>query len=168
MVCIRCLIGIHSTAHGVHPIPHWYAFYSTWCASGTSFVCILQLMVCILYLIGMHSTAHGVHPIHHSCAFYSSWCASYTSLVYILQLVDTPYRRHNGSRREMHSEKLPNVHSKPNTIRLFKWKGMIWAGHVTRGEERNGHKILVWEYVHKVPPRTPRHRLDDNIKIDLG
>jgi hypothetical protein len=43
------------------------------------------------------------------------------------------------------------------------------AGHVARlGESRNAYRILVGKPEGKRPLGRPRHRLEDNIKIDLG
>jgi hypothetical protein len=45
---------------------------------------------------------------------------------------------------------------------------MIWAGHVTRiGAERNAYRILVGKLEGKRPLGRPKHRLVDNIKMDL-
>jgi hypothetical protein len=45
---------------------------------------------------------------------------------------------------KLHNEKLHNLYSSPNIIRMFKSRRMRWAGHVTRmWEKRNACKILV-------------------------
>jgi hypothetical protein len=45
---------------------------------------------------------------------------------------------------------------------------MRWMGHVAyRGEQRNAYKILVWKPEVKRPHARPRHRWEDNIKMDL-
>jgi hypothetical protein len=45
---------------------------------------------------------------------------------------------------------------------------MKWAGHVARmGEKRNAYTILVGKPEEKRPPRRPRRRWVDKIKIDL-
>ena len=51
-------------------------------------------------------------------------------------------------------------------------KGMLgrprWAGHVARmGEGRGVHRVLVGKPDGKRPLGRPRHRWEDNIKMDL-
>jgi hypothetical protein len=43
--------------------------------------------------------------------------------------------------RKLHHEKLHDLYSSPNTVRIIKWKGIGWAGHVAwigRGEACTG------------------------------
>ena len=45
---------------------------------------------------------------------------------------------------------------------------MRWAGHVARkGERRGVYRVLVGKAEGKRPLGRPRHRLEDNIKMDL-
>jgi hypothetical protein len=45
---------------------------------------------------------------------------------------------------------------------------MRWAGHVARmGEDRGVHSVLVGKPEGKRPLGRPRHRWEDNIKVDL-
>jgi hypothetical protein len=45
---------------------------------------------------------------------------------------------------------------------------MRWAGHVAcMGEMRNGYKILVEKHEGKRLLRRPRHRWDNNLKMDI-
>jgi hypothetical protein len=49
-----------------------------------------------------------------------------------------------------------------------KSKRMSWAGHVIRvGEGRGVHRVLVEKLEGKRPLGRPRHRWEDNIKLDL-
>ena len=42
-----------------------------------------------------------------------------------------------GERRKLHNEKLNDLYSAPNIVRVIKSRRMRWAGHVARvGEER--------------------------------
>jgi hypothetical protein len=53
-------------------------------------------------------------------------------------------------------------------IRIIKSKRMRWAGRVARmGEERNAYRILLGKLEGKRPLGRPRHRWEDNIRMDL-
>jgi hypothetical protein len=72
-----------------------------------------------------------------------------------------------GGRRKLRNEKLHNLYSSPNIIRMIKSRRMRWAGHVAlMGEKRNAYRILVGKPEEKRPLRRPRLRWVDNIKID--
>jgi len=45
---------------------------------------------------------------------------------------------------------------------------MKWAGHTEcMGEKRGIYRVLVWKPVGKRPLGRPRHRWEDNMKMDL-
>ena len=53
-------------------------------------------------------------------------------------------------------------------MRVIKSKRMKWAGHVARlGEVRGVYRVLVGKPGGKRPMGRPRHRWEDNIKMDL-
>ena len=53
-------------------------------------------------------------------------------------------------------------------MRVVKSRRMRWAGHVAHmGEDRVVHRVLVGKPEGKRPLGRPRHRWEDNIKIDL-
>jgi hypothetical protein len=63
----------------------------------------------------------------------------------------------------LHNEELNDLYSSPNIIRVIKSRRMRWAGHVaSMGEGRGAYSILVGR-----PLGRPRHRWEDNIKMDL-
>jgi len=73
-----------------------------------------------------------------------------------------------GEWRILHNEELRDLYSLPNIVRVVKSRRIRWAGHVTRmGEGRGVHRVLVGKPEGKRPLGTPRHRWEDNIKMDL-
>jgi len=61
-----------------------------------------------------------------------------------------------------------DLYSLPNIVLVVKLRRMRWAGHVTRmGEDRGVHRVLVGKPEGKRPLGRPRHRWEDNIKMDL-
>jgi hypothetical protein len=66
--------------------------------------------------------------------------------------------------RQLHDEKLHNLYSSPNIIRMMKSRRMRYAGRVVQmREKRNAYRILVG----KPEGKKPRYRWMDNIKVDL-
>jgi hypothetical protein len=60
------------------------------------------------------------------------------------------------------------LNSSPNIIRQIKSKRIRLAGHVAyMGEERKVHRVLVGKPERKKPLETPRHRWEDEIRMDL-
>jgi len=73
-----------------------------------------------------------------------------------------------GEWRKLHNEELRDLYSLPNIVRVVKLRRMRWAGHVAyMGEGRVVHRVLVGKPEGKRPLETPRHRWEDNIKMDL-
>ena len=56
----------------------------------------------------------------------------------------------------------------PNIVRVIKSRRLRWTGHVARMDEgRSTFKILTGKPTGKIPLRRPRHRWEDNIRVDL-
>ena len=73
-----------------------------------------------------------------------------------------------GEWRRRHNEELCDLCSSPNIIRVIKPIRIRWAGHVIRmGERRGAYKVLVGKAEGTRPLGRPRHRCENNIKIDL-
>jgi hypothetical protein len=71
-------------------------------------------------------------------------------------------------RKLIRNEELNDMYSSPNFVRVIKSRRMRWAGHVTRmGERRGLFRVSVGKPEGKRPLGRPRHRREDNIKIDL-
>ena len=69
--------------------------------------------------------------------------------------------------RKLHNEELNDLYS-PNIIRVIKLRRMRGAGHVARmGERRGVNRVLVGKPDGRRPLGRPRHRWEDNIKMDL-
>jgi len=70
--------------------------------------------------------------------------------------------------RKLHKEELNDLYSSPNIVRVIKSRRTRWAGHVARmGEGRGMYRVLVGKPEGKRPLGRPRHRWEDNIKMDL-
>jgi hypothetical protein len=67
--------------------------------------------------------------------------------------------------RKLHNEELNDLYSPPNIIWVIKSRKMRWVGHV--GERRGAYRILVWKPEGKRPFGRPRHRWEDNVKMEL-
>jgi hypothetical protein len=73
-----------------------------------------------------------------------------------------------GEWRELNTEKLNDLYSSPNIVRVLKSRRMRCAGHVARMAERRGvYRVLVGKPEGKKPLRRPGRRWEDNIKMDL-
>ena len=64
--------------------------------------------------------------------------------------------------RKLHNEELNDLYSSPNIVRVIKSIRMRWAGHVARIGDRR--VVLV---VKPEGKGRPRHRWEDNIKLDF-
>jgi hypothetical protein len=61
-----------------------------------------------------------------------------------------------------------SVWLKPSIIRVIKSRRLRWAGHVAcMGERRGAYRALVGKPEGRRPLGRPRHRWEDNIKVDL-
>jgi hypothetical protein len=73
-----------------------------------------------------------------------------------------------GGWRKLHNEELHVLYSSPSIVRVIKARRMRWMGHVARMlEMRGAYNILVGRPEGRRPLGGPRHRWEDNIKMDL-
>jgi len=72
-----------------------------------------------------------------------------------------------GGWRRLHNEELHNLYISPH-IRVIKSRRMKWAVHVAcMGEMGNAYNIVIGKHEGKRPLRRPRHRWEDNIRMNL-
>jgi hypothetical protein len=85
-------------------------------------------------------------------------------------------RRIFGPKREQETEEWRKLHNKehyalnssPNIIRVIKSGRLRWAGNVVRmGERRCAYTALVGKSKGERQLGRPKHRWEDNIKMDL-
>jgi hypothetical protein len=73
-----------------------------------------------------------------------------------------------GEWSKLHNEELNGLYSLPNIVRVIKSRRLRLAGHVARmGEGRGVYRILVGKPEGKRLLGRPRHRWEDNVRMDL-
>jgi hypothetical protein len=73
-----------------------------------------------------------------------------------------------GGWRNLHNEELHGLYSSPSIVRVITARRMRWSGHVARmGEVKGAYNPLVGRREWRRPLGRPRHRWEDNIKMDL-
>jgi hypothetical protein len=87
----------------------------------------------------------------------------------VLRRIFGPKRNEvTGGWRKLHNDKLDGLYSSLIVIRVIKARRMRWAGHVAcMGDVRGAYNILVGRPEGRRPLGRPRHRWEDNIKIDI-
>jgi len=70
--------------------------------------------------------------------------------------------------RKLHKEELNDLYCSPNIVWVIKSRRMRGVGHVAHmGERRGVYRVLVGKRECERPLGRPRHRWEDNIKMDL-
>ena len=86
----------------------------------------------------------------------------------ILRRVFGPKRDDIEEWRRLRDEELQSLSHSPNIARVIKSRRWGWAGHAARMEEgRSALIILPVKPIGKRPLGRPRHRWEDNIRMDL-
>ena len=69
---------------------------------------------------------------------------------------------------KLHKEEFYDLYSSPRIVPVIRSRRTRWAGHVMRmGEKRGIYRVLVGKPEGKRPYGRPRHRWEDNIKMEL-
>jgi len=70
--------------------------------------------------------------------------------------------------KTIHHEELSDLYSSPNSVWMIKSRRMRWAEHVAHTGERKGiNRVLGGKPERKSPIGRPRHRWEDDIKMNL-
>jgi hypothetical protein len=86
----------------------------------------------------------------------------------VLRRIFGPKREEDLSWRKLHNDELHSLYSSLNIVRVIKSRRMRGAGHLARmGEGRGVYRVLVGRPDDRRPLGRPRHRWEDNIKMDL-
>jgi hypothetical protein len=86
----------------------------------------------------------------------------------VLKKVFGPKREEDKSWRKLHNDELHSLYSSPNIVRVIKSRRTKCTVHVAcMGEGRGVYSVLVGRPKGKRPLGRPRHRWEDNIKMDL-
>ncbi|KDR13307.1 hypothetical protein L798_12240 [Zootermopsis nevadensis] len=85
----------------------------------------------------------------------------------VLRRIFGPRREDDGVWRKLHNDKLKNLNSSPNIVRVIKSRRMRWVGHIVCMDGTRGvHWVLVGKPEGKRPLGRPRHRWEDNLRRD--
>ena len=69
---------------------------------------------------------------------------------------------------KIHNEWVNDLYPSPDIVRVIKSRRIRWTGHVERmGERRGLYRVLVAKPERKRQLGRPRHKWEDNIKIDF-
>jgi hypothetical protein len=86
----------------------------------------------------------------------------------VLRNISGPKKEEDRSWRKLQNEEIHNLYSSSNIVRVTKSRRMRWVGHMAHmGEGRGVYRVLVGRTNGKRLLGRPRHRWEDNIKMDL-
>jgi hypothetical protein len=86
----------------------------------------------------------------------------------ILRKIFGPKREEDRSWRKLQNDEFHSLYSSPNIVRVIKSRRMRRAVHAARMREGRGvYRVLVGRPEGKRPLGRPRHRWEDNIKLDF-
>jgi hypothetical protein len=86
----------------------------------------------------------------------------------VLRRIFGTKREEDGSWRKLHNDELHSLYSSSNIVKMIKSRKTRWVGHVARMVEGRGvYRVLVGKPEGKRPLGRPRHRWEDNIKLEL-
>jgi hypothetical protein len=86
----------------------------------------------------------------------------------VLRRIFGPEREIDRSWRKVHKNEIHSLYYSQNIVGVIKSRRKRWAGHVAcTGEGRGVYRFLVGRPKGRRPLVRPRHRWEDNIKMDL-
>ena len=87
-------------------------------------------------------------------------------LLFIIIIIFEPKRDEvTGEWREVHNEKINELYSPPNTVRVI--KSRRWAGHAARIGRTESYTGFWWGNLREWDHLENRHRWEDNIQKNL-
>jgi hypothetical protein len=86
----------------------------------------------------------------------------------VLRTISGPKRDEvTGLWKRVHNVELHELYSAPSITRVIESRRMGWAGHEARMREGEVRKCLMGKPAVKRPRGKPRHRWEDDFKMDL-
>ena len=86
----------------------------------------------------------------------------------VLRKISGAKSQNYGRMEKVNYAELQVLYSLPYIIQNLKSRQLRWTGHIACMElSRNEYRVLVWKPEGKRPSGKPRHRWEDNIKMDL-
>ena len=113
-----------------------------------------------------------VSPFSHICFFFPrfssciKYCRPKVFKSSILWWIFWPKSNKRDWTR-LHNDRIYSLYHLPNIVKVIETRRLRWTGHVARIELKSSFKMLTGEHTGKRPLWRPRHRWEDNIRMDL-
>jgi hypothetical protein len=118
---------------------------------------IYKTVILTFVLFGCETWSHTLSEGHRLRVFENG----------LLRRIFGPKREEDGPWRKLYNDELHSLYSSLNIVRVIKSRRMRWARHVARmGYGRGVYRVLFGRPEGKRPLGRPRHRWEDNIKLE--